>query len=676
MFSSYLFVFLLWQLDYFNFYQLRQDCPLLQSKPCHCITNTDDIPSIILSYPANKYKDIENVDATDELIIVYCEDATEQEVFKKDGLNILKNVTAKVQENEIHIILFLEHIRLPLLGVLSQNSSKSYFDGFKRITHLIIKDSGIMSIPNHALLPLNNSLEVLTIVEKDNDLNGEILFNKVVSAINGSEDNLFPKLSSLHLEFANWKSIPPNSFRNIGVKLNHLTLGSRNMEIINEDSFVGLEKNLKILHLQSDMLKKIPWKSLAKLNQILRNLTITSDHIQYLKDENSSPYSFSGLAYINLEESKINLIYSNAFEKLSLNHSLEYLIIRSNGLKNIEKYAFTGLQKLKFLDLSYNDLSNIHENMFTNLIQLDTLDLSNNKIALIQDSDIYAFKRSLTSLKLQNNKIKLYPSKLIESLSLLRELILADNKLSSLPNHSLVNMINLCSIDLSGNYLEQIPYQNLKNMKKLENLDLSGNNLKMISMIFLSYLVKLKKFNLRENNLSTIDNISDYISDKTFGITLKFLGLANNLWHCDCHINKLVKWINEGFKDLTSNELLIQTKDLNLAHCFTPIRFKGISLFEFQHTEDCDSEEPSTLKESTSSMSMTTGESLYKIDRALRLAENSMIITAVTIAILLAGCIIFLVYIFFISKKPTCKNNTNPTYRQNPNPFLNQTVIR
>ncbi|NXN14302.1 LRC52 protein, partial [Indicator maculatus] len=162
-----------------------------------------------------------------------------------------------------------------------------------------------------------------------------------------------------------------------------------------------------------------------------------------------------------------------------------------------------------------------------------------------------------------------------------RQLILAANNISYLPAVELSFLADLVYLDCRKNFLGDDLDFTFVGVAKLVYLDLSFNNLSQVTFSTFSNLLSLVVLKISDNpNLVAIER--DAFTNNTWlrrldvsrtGLTfldtstvrnlpnLRFLGLSDNLWHCNCSFLDFITWMTE------SN---VHFPDADNITCYTP----------------------------------------------------------------------------------------------------------
>ncbi|NXF47087.1 LRC52 protein, partial [Oceanites oceanicus] len=170
-----------------------------------------------------------------------------------------------------------------------------------------------------------------------------------------------------------------------------------------------------------------------------------------------------------------------------------------------------------------------------------------------------------------------------------RQLILAANNILYLPAVELSFLADLVYLDCRKNLLGDDLDFTFIGVAKLVYLDLSFNNLTQVTFGTFSHLLSLVVLKISDNpNLVTIEK--DAFANNTWmrhldvsrtGLTfldastvrdlpnLRFLGLSDNLWHCNCSFLDFLTWMTE------SN---VHFPDVDNITCYTPEGLRALKV--------------------------------------------------------------------------------------------------
>ncbi|NWS63539.1 LRC52 protein, partial [Chunga burmeisteri] len=170
-----------------------------------------------------------------------------------------------------------------------------------------------------------------------------------------------------------------------------------------------------------------------------------------------------------------------------------------------------------------------------------------------------------------------------------RQLILAVNNVSYLPAVELSFLADLVYLDCRKNLLGDDLDFTFIGVAKLVYLDLSFNNLTQVTFSTFSHLLSLVVLKISDNpNLVAIEK--DAFANNTWlrhldvsrtGLTfldsstvrdlpnLRFLGLSDNLWHCNCSFLDFITWMTE------TN---VHFPDADNITCYTPRGLRALKM--------------------------------------------------------------------------------------------------
>lgn len=211
------------------------------------------------------------------------------------------------------------------------------FDNLPNLRVLMLDDNQLSVVPSLALSPLNNLAELF------------LGLNSFATVQRGSFEML-KHLTRLDLK---------------GAALYNLSL----------DTFQGLEHSLRQLDLSDNRLKKIPTVHLSSLNR-LEDLSLGQNEFELIPE--GGFVGLKNLRRIDITGSlKLRKIQSGAF---ATNTNLESITIASNKVLNeVQEGAFSGLPYLKHVILRDNSLTSLDEGLFP-WNKLHTFDLSGNPL--------------------------------------------------------------------------------------------------------------------------------------------------------------------------------------------------------------------------------------------------------------------------------------------------------
>lgn len=195
-------------------------------------------------------------------------------------------------------------------------------------------------------------------------------------------------------------------------------------------------------------------------------------------------------------------------------------------------------------------LGRIPLGVLENFPELELFDISTNGIDTLQ-ADRFGEAKNLQSLRLDQNEIKIVPSKVFVNVASVSTIYLQDNRIDTIEDNAFENMVNLETLRLDKNLIRRLGRLTLAgashikvlqldnnrietidegalNLPRLENLDLSWNNLKIVYDSLLLTVPNLATLILNQNpiedvNLTTLARLENLDQLHMSGIKLKFL---------------------------------------------------------------------------------------------------------------------------------------------------------
>ena len=299
-----------------------------------------------------------------------------------------------------------------------------------------------------------------------------------------------------------------------------------------------------------DYLKKL------NINEMKEKIKIYKDNeLKAIKEK-----SFL-ITYINISRQNFNDL--SIFKELNNLNKLKTLILNENYISKIDPLLECDFEELENFEiernkLNYKSLENFDKMKFK---KIQFINLFRNEIESIKIFDKIIKFKTLTKFHVGENKFKkeemieIIKNRNIEyylDLDFIKNIGLTGNftrqtvhfifklKLQKL-QFLYLNRNNLSSLD----FLEALECPNLISFWAIENHLISFNGLSK-----LKYKNNIKRINLKDNNIKNIDDedLSNFISQFE---NLNLLVLANNRINWDTSNNsKLIKKINDKFKDL------------------------------------------------------------------------------------------------------------------------------
>ncbi|XP_077366581.1 toll-like receptor 5b [Festucalex cinctus] len=275
--------------------------------------------------------------------------------------------------------------------------------------------------------------------------------------------------------------------------------------------------------------------------------------------------AFSGqgnLRLLNLSFNILGEVYSHTFKNLT---ELRVLDLSFNNIGVLDYRAFEGLSKLRALYMTGNSLRNLYspaslpnleylllsDNRLADLYNIDQLsinaihvDVTNNRLTNLEDVYfILTHFKHLQNLFFGGNFIKWcvlgqnisiplnHSLKVLDLHDSSLQLIWAKGTCLDVFNH----LNNLIGLNLSFNALTSLPKGIFDGLSAIIEIDLSSNAL--------TYLEP----NIFPNSLRQLDLSNNFLAnpDPMTLDSLLLLSLSGNRFHCDCHLESFLKWMNE-----------------------------------------------------------------------------------------------------------------------------------
>ena len=371
--------------------------------------------------------------------------------------------------------------------------------------------------------------------------------------------------------------------------LSKLSLIDCGLSAVPAHLFAPLASSLTALDLSQNQLASFPSDALAPL-RALSSLSLASNQLSGFSLAAGtaaggavaiSP-SLETLVELNLAQNVLQNIsgFGSGAQRKGLPFpELRVLNVGYNRLLNEDLYALRGLLHLKHLYLQHNLISEVgaiftSRNLGAEVLccqQLLTLSLSYNFLTEIHAFSLSAMSRSLSSLRLDHNSIRLIDENAFAGFQNLSYLDLTGNPLlatGSFLSSSRGSFLEPLGAALSSLSLEDTGFSErhltfLSSAARLETLSLSANNLTALPPFALSGFPRLESLSLTSNRLSFALPAAALVGarrlsrlqlagNRLTGLEpcaarllprLAALGLAANPLTCDCTALWLCRWL-------------------------------------------------------------------------------------------------------------------------------------
>lgn len=208
---------------------------------------------------------------------------------------------------------------------------------------------------------------------------------------------------------------------------------------------------------------------------------------------------------------------------ITLNPSIERLVLKHNKIKTVDVAAFQFYPLLKHIDFSENQLVRIPNQAFVTQTRLIELHLNHNKLSNITDKTFHGLK-SLAVLNLRSNFLEDLPDKIFSHLTHLRELDLGQNRIQRIDPATFEGMTSLKILCLDDNQLTKVPTHSFQFLASLTELRIGLNSFRALANESFIGLNSLTKLDLTGAGLV---NVSDY-AFKGLNTNLRSLILTDN----------------------------------------------------------------------------------------------------------------------------------------------------
>ncbi|NXQ25305.1 NEPN protein, partial [Alaudala cheleensis] len=287
----------------------------------------------------------------------------------------------------------------------------------------------------------------------------------------------------LYISHSKIKHLQFTDFRRMSV-LEELVLSCSGTESIENNTFKALS-TLKSLELFKNQLKQIP----TSLPPGLEILKLADNSINALH-----PSDFAGLIKLRVLDLRNNLIATLPPSAFSSLYNLQSLILDGNNIQSVS--APLRLPRLMYLSMADNKLNSFPTNFFASFQSLHFLSLSGNFLTEVP----LDLPKSLVSLKLEKNQLRVVRLQDVKHLENLSEFLLSENQLMSIDGAQLLP--NLTILELSKNQLHAVP---LRLPARLQKLDCSNNLIQRVTAQDFQGLQDLKHLFLDNNAVSTFE---------------------------------------------------------------------------------------------------------------------------------------------------------------------------
>ncbi|XP_041509270.1 nephrocan [Microtus oregoni] len=287
----------------------------------------------------------------------------------------------------------------------------------------------------------------------------------------------------LYISHSRIQHLQPANFTGL-LALEDFILLASGTESVENDTFKTLS-TLRTLELWKNKLRRVP----SALPANLEVLKLNDNSICVLHRSD-----FEGLKKLEVLELKNNLISSLSPSMFPSLISLQSLVVDGNNIDSIA--GPLNLPHLKYMSVENNKLHLIPGNVFASLQNLQFLSFSGNFLTKIPIN----LPRSLLSLKMERNQLKVIRFRDVRHLENLSHLYLSENFLSSIDGAQVLT--NLTTLEVSQNLLQTLPP---RLPARLQKLDCSSNFIQKVTAPEFQDLRDLKHLFLDNNVVSLFE---------------------------------------------------------------------------------------------------------------------------------------------------------------------------
>nr|QOS44502.1 toll-like recrptor 5m [Argyrosomus japonicus] len=409
------------------------------------------------------------------------------------------------------------------------------------ITHLYLEMNYISEINRTSLKDYDQLIELDLGMQYSRILvirnNAFLRQRKLTRLVLGSNINLqlesrafagLYNLQNLFLDYCNFTdSILSGGFLQPLLSLEMLDLFGNNIVRLRPGLFFSKLTKFTKLNLKLNQIQTLCEEDLVGFRGKYFTLLNLNSNDLYLEDDwqrCGNPFREMAFDTLDLSSSGFSLNKSQQFFKAIEGTPIAHLIFSGyigkgfshKNLPDPDESTFEGLvnSAVNHLDLSKNMIFALQRAVFSPLKDAIIIDISQNKINQIHKN---AFSGLQGHLRLLN---------------------LSSNLIGEIYSHTFTDLTDLRVLDLSNNHIGALGYKAFSGLPNLRGLFLTGNSLRDLGSP--ESLPNLDLLLLADNKLKSIAASPDPL---TFS-SLSFLSLAVNRFHCDCHLESFLKWLN------------------------------------------------------------------------------------------------------------------------------------
>ncbi|WKX95007.1 hypothetical protein Q1695_011899 [Nippostrongylus brasiliensis] len=465
---------------------------------------------------------------------------SEQKMDNLRQLNLDNNLIEELPDNLLNSCQHLEHLSLAGNRIHIITDKIFHSSTSKGLKSLNLAGNQISTLSKRAFQLMGN-LQIIR-------LNNNILRTIDIS--------VFAELRNLrHVDLSDNKIIQilPQAFTNLPL-IDTLLLHHNEIERIDRSAFHRIAR-IETLDLSHNVLKNFTCEQLGSVQTIF-NLILAHNRISHL-DLTCILRSLVrlDLGGNNLESMKKNML--DGADKLT------EIVLRDNGILELQGRTFSCCPKLSRIDLSHNHLRTIRKETFSDPEILHHLDLSHNVLHNLQPGCFG--KNNILSLNAAANELSRIPTDALQSTSdSMAILNLDQNQIKTLESSQFLELRNLTQLIVSRNRIETIEEAAFEHLLVLKHLDISNNPVSTWSpTAFRDMSNTMDTLNLANTGLFSIPRMGHHAirhfnlsMNKIYEINRADLAKTAQLYSLDVSYNNIMRLQYDIFTDLVNLKVL------------------------------------------------------------------------------------------------------------------------
>ncbi|XGW09434.1 hypothetical protein V3C99_011606, partial [Haemonchus contortus] len=455
-------------------------------------------------------------------------------------LNLDNNLIDELPDHILYTTQRLEHLSLAGNRIQSIGDNIFHSSSSKGLKSLNLAGNRISSISKRAFQLMEN-LQVLK------------LNNNRLRTI---DTTVFAELKNLRyvdLSNNNIVHILPQAFTSLPL-IDTLLLHHNEIERIDKSAFHRIAR-IETLDLSHNFLKNFTCEQLGSVQTIF-NLNLAHNRITQM----DLTCILRSLIHLDLGHNLLESFKKNMMDGAD---KLQEIILRGNGILELQAHAFGCCPRLSTIDLSQNHLRTIHKETFSDQELLHHLDISHNAVLHLQPGCFG--KNNILSLDVAGNELPSVPTDALRSTSASLAILNLDrNRIRTLDSSQFFELRNLTKLIISRNRIETIEEGAFEHLPALKYLDISNNPVSTWSpSAFRDMSSTMNDINLANTGLFSIPRMSHHAirhfnlsMNKIYDISRYDLARTAQLHSLDISFNNLPRFEHDVFDDLVNLKML------------------------------------------------------------------------------------------------------------------------